>query len=220
MRSWRATSRSPCSVSCRGRRRSPVRDFVSEQFVARGMIADLNVHWGQTAEGEAQPHAHVMLTMRSVGADGFGPKMREWNAVSQLTEWRERWAELANERLCALGQDARIDHRSYAEQGIGLEPHGGCWGAVWPGSPRWRCCGGWRAVPCCVGRRRDRRGTGAEGRAQAQVADLKASQDAFEKAGMLGRIRSLRGAKPALIAADESAGPFGEHSEYRVIQGY
>ena len=99
-----------------------VRDFVSEQFVARGMIADLNVHWGQTADGEAQPHAHVMLTMRSVGADGFGPKVREWNAVSQLTEWRERWAELANERLCALGHDARIDHRSHAEQGIGLEP--------------------------------------------------------------------------------------------------
>ena len=99
-----------------------VRDFVSEQFVARGMIADLNVHWGQTAEGEAQPHAHVMLTMRSVSPDGFGPKIREWNAVSLLTEWRQRWAELANERLCALGHDARIDHRSYAEQGIGLEP--------------------------------------------------------------------------------------------------
>ena len=99
-----------------------VRDFVFEQFVARGMIADLNVHWGQAGDGEAQPHAHVMLTMRSVGEGGFGPKLREWNAVSQLTEWRERWAELANERLCALGHDARIDHRSHAEQGIGLEP--------------------------------------------------------------------------------------------------
>ncbi len=99
-----------------------VRDFVSEQFVARGMIADLNVHWGKTADGEDQPHAHVMLTMRSVGEDGFGPKVREWNASSLLVDWRERWAELANERLCALGHDARIDHRSHAEQGIGLEP--------------------------------------------------------------------------------------------------
>ncbi len=99
-----------------------VRDFVSEQFVARGMIADLNVHWGKTADGEDQPHAHVMLTMRSVGEDGFGQKMREWNASSLLVDWRERWAELANERLCALGHDARIDHRSHAEQGISLEP--------------------------------------------------------------------------------------------------
>ena len=99
-----------------------VRDFVSEQFVARGMIADLNVHWGKTADGEDQPHAHVMLTMRSVGPDGFGPKVREWNATSLLTDWRQRWSELANERLCELGHDARIDHRSHAKQGIGLEP--------------------------------------------------------------------------------------------------
>ncbi len=86
------------------------------------MIADLNVHWGMTADGEEQPHAHVMLTMRSVGEDGFGPKMREWNASALLVDWRERWAELANERLCSLGHDARIDHRSHAEQGIDLEP--------------------------------------------------------------------------------------------------
>ncbi len=94
-----------------------VRDFVSEQFVARGMIADLNVHWGRTADGEDQPHAHVMLTMRSVDKDGFGPKVRDWNATALLSGWRERWAEMANERLCLLGHDARIDHRSYAEQG-------------------------------------------------------------------------------------------------------
>nr|WP_239479504.1 Ti-type conjugative transfer relaxase TraA [Lichenicola cladoniae] len=99
-----------------------VRDFVSEQFVARGMIADLNVHWGKTADGEKQPHAHVMLTMRSVSEEGFGPKVREWNSTTLLTDWRERWAELANERLCALGHDARIDHRSNAEQEIPLQP--------------------------------------------------------------------------------------------------
>ena len=36
--------------------------------------------------------------------------------------WRERWAELANERLAELGHDIRVDHRSHAAQGIGLEP--------------------------------------------------------------------------------------------------
>ncbi len=99
-----------------------VRDFVREQFVARGMVADLNVHWGVASDGEVQPHAHVMLTMRSVGPEGFGPKVREWNATPLLVGWRERWAELANARLCELGHEARIDHRSYAEQGIPLEP--------------------------------------------------------------------------------------------------
>ncbi len=98
------------------------RDFVREQFVSRGMVADLNVHWGAGADGEAQPHAHVMLTMRRAEGDGFGPKARDWNDRALLGGWRERWAEMANQRMAELGHDARIDHRSYAEQGIPLEP--------------------------------------------------------------------------------------------------
>ena len=98
------------------------RDFVREEFVSRGMVADLNVHWGIGADGEAQPHAHVMLTMRRVEGNGFGPKERAWNDRALLGGWRERWAEMANQRLAELGHDARIDHRSYAEQGIPLEP--------------------------------------------------------------------------------------------------
>ncbi|WP_376093974.1 Ti-type conjugative transfer relaxase TraA [Roseomonas sp. CCTCC AB2023176] len=99
-------------------------DFVRGEFVARGMVADLNVHWGVGKDGEAQPHAHVMLTMRRVGGDGFGPKARDWNSTELLTGWRERWAEMANQRLHELGHDARIDHRSLAAQGIALEPQG------------------------------------------------------------------------------------------------
>lgn len=97
-------------------------DYVREQFVARGMVADLNVHWGRAADGEDQPHAHVMLTMRAVGPGGFGAKARDWNSRALLGLWRERWADLANERLAELGEDVRIDHRSYREQGIALEP--------------------------------------------------------------------------------------------------
>lgn len=108
------------------------RDFVAEQFVARGMVADLNVHWAVGADGEAQPHAHVMLTMRRIepnhgpeghGAEaGFGLKAREWNDRALLREWRQRWAEMANARLCESDHDARIDHRSNADRGIRLEP--------------------------------------------------------------------------------------------------
>lgn len=98
------------------------RDFVSAQFVDRGMIADLNVHWDRGADGMAKPHAHVMLTMREVGPDGFGAKVREWNARENVEQWRERWADHVNARLAELDIDARIDHRSLADQGIGLEP--------------------------------------------------------------------------------------------------
>jgi ATP-dependent exoDNAse (exonuclease V) alpha subunit len=86
------------------------RDFVRSEFVARGMVADLNVHWEP-----ANPHVHLMLTMRELTADGFGRKVTEWNKVALLKEWRERWADLANEHLLHVGHDAHIDHRSYQE---------------------------------------------------------------------------------------------------------
>ena len=57
------------------------RSFVQREFVDRGMVADLNVHWDTAADGSPKPHAHVMLTMREAGEQGFGPKVREWNDV-------------------------------------------------------------------------------------------------------------------------------------------
>jgi len=98
------------------------RDFVQAEFVDQGMIADLNVHWDKAEDGAPKPHAHVMLTMRSVDENGFGPKVRDWNRTEMVERWRERWAELANERLAELDIDARIDHRSLEAQGIALEP--------------------------------------------------------------------------------------------------
>ena len=98
------------------------RDFAQSEFVEQGMIADLNVHWDIGEDGMPKPHAHVMLTMRSVDEDGFGAKVRDWNRTEMVERWRERWAEHVNERLAELDIDARIDHRSLEVQGIGLEP--------------------------------------------------------------------------------------------------
>ncbi|RWC92564.1 MAG: Ti-type conjugative transfer relaxase TraA [Mesorhizobium sp.] len=98
------------------------RDFVQAEFVSRGMVADLNVHWDRADDGSLKPHAHVMLTMRSVDENGFGAKVRDWNATQMVERWRERWAAFANERLAELDIDARIDHRSLEAQGILLEP--------------------------------------------------------------------------------------------------
>ncbi|MEG8222341.1 Ti-type conjugative transfer relaxase TraA [Sphingomonas sp. HH69] len=103
------------------------RDFVSTEFVDRGMIADLNVHWDIGADGQPKPHAHVMLTMREVaqredGTAGFGAKVREWNDHENVERWRERWETHVNTRLAELDIDARIDRRSLADQGIYLEP--------------------------------------------------------------------------------------------------
>lgn len=101
---------------------SLARDFVQKQFVDRGMVADLNVHWDKADDGSPKPHAHVMMTMREVGPEGFGKKVRDWNGTELLQEWREAWAAHVNERMAELGLEGRIDHRSYADQGIQLEP--------------------------------------------------------------------------------------------------
>jgi Ti-type conjugative transfer relaxase TraA len=98
------------------------RDFAQAEFVDRGMVADLNLHWNLGEDGSSKPHAHVMLTMRSVDENGFGPKVRDWNRTEMVERWRERWAEFANERLAELDIDVRIDHRSLEAQGIALEP--------------------------------------------------------------------------------------------------
>ena len=98
------------------------RDFVAREFVACGMIADLNVHWDKAADGSPKPHAHVMLSMREVGPDGFGQKERDWNSKELLQEWRVGWADHVNTRMAELGLEARVDHRTLEAQGIPLEP--------------------------------------------------------------------------------------------------
>lgn len=99
------------------------KDYVQKEFVDKGMIADVAFHRGHGKEGEEQPHMHVMLTTREVTEQGFGYKVREWNNKALLLDWRERWAEMCNQRMAELGFDMKIDHRTLEAQGINLEPH-------------------------------------------------------------------------------------------------
>ncbi len=98
------------------------RAFVQREFVERGMVADLNVHWDIGADGQAKPHVHVMLSLRPASVEGFGPKVREWNDTALLRSWRESWANHVNLELARLDLDLRIDHRSFKDQGLALEP--------------------------------------------------------------------------------------------------
>ena len=82
------------------------------------MIADIGYHDFESHN----PHAHIMLTMRSVDEDGFGKKRREWNKRKVLEHQRKAWEEYANRALERAGYDARIDHRSLKEQGVEREP--------------------------------------------------------------------------------------------------
>ncbi len=87
------------------------REFMQQEFVQHGMIADLTIRLGGS-----NPCANAMLTLREVTAEGFGRKVRQWNQAGLLREWREHWATLANEYLRRVGHQVRIDHRRKRDQ--------------------------------------------------------------------------------------------------------
>jgi len=95
-----------------------VRQFVEAEMVSRGMVADVAFHDFDSGN----PHCHIMLSMRHLEPEGFGAKNRDWNDRSVLNGWREKWAEHMNKALELAGEEKRIDHRSYADQGLDYEP--------------------------------------------------------------------------------------------------
>jgi len=124
-----------------------VRDFVTQSFTSRGMVADVCWHNKVASDGKEQPHAHIMLTTRFLEDGGFGKKSRHemildpegrtrpdgtrlrvpdnpdsWNLDSYYETCRASWEALANQALERAGSEARIDRRSYLERGIARLP--------------------------------------------------------------------------------------------------
>ena len=105
-------------------RRALVRDFVSKHVIARGMIADVAMHRPGKEGDDRNFHAHILLTTRAVGPEGFGRKPPQWWSPTMVREWRAGWAEIQNEHLRRhLGPDApQVSHLSLAERGVDRAP--------------------------------------------------------------------------------------------------
>lgn len=124
-----------------------VQDYTRENFVKSGMCADFSIH----DKGDGNPHAHIMLTMRSINENGqweskskkvyqydkqgnkiYDPKKRQykctkenttdWNDKSKLEEWRKNWADICNREFENKNLPERIDHQTLEAQGIEREP--------------------------------------------------------------------------------------------------
>ncbi|MFU1608527.1 MobQ family relaxase [Sulfitobacter pontiacus] len=93
-----------------------VRDFAQEQFVGSGMIADIALHAPGRDGDDRNHHAHILLTTREIGPEGFTTKNRDWNKVEVLEGWREAWARDANTALERAGIEDRVDHRTLEAQ--------------------------------------------------------------------------------------------------------
>lgn len=123
-----------------------VRDYVQENFVKKGMCADIAIH----DKGDGNPHAHIMLTTRPIEKDGsWGAKATneyvldkdgkrilqkvdknnrkiykrvkrdttDWNTKEFLQRSREQWGVAINRELERKNLPDRVDHRSFEEQG-------------------------------------------------------------------------------------------------------
>ena len=96
---------------------------IARTYTAYGMIVDVNMH----CDNLANPHGHVMLTMRELvkfdnGFVDFGLKNTDWNKVSFLRERREEAAYLINQHLVRYGHKTRVTHLSFKDRGIDLVP--------------------------------------------------------------------------------------------------
>ena len=127
------------------------RQFLSDNFVNRSMLADFAVHQPDKEDGGiSNPHFHVMCPIRPIEPDGrWGSKQRreyvldehgerirdeaenyvfnavpttDWGSPDTLEHWRQAWADLCNQKFAENELDCRIDHRSYERQGIDQLP--------------------------------------------------------------------------------------------------
>lgn len=104
-----------------------LQDFVREQFMRAGYAAHAAIHPPEPGGDPRNIHAHVLVTLRQIGPDGFAPTKAEQqeryrNRSAFVEQLREKWEQLANRHLARNGIDARIDRRSLKEQGIDGKP--------------------------------------------------------------------------------------------------
>ena len=123
------------------------RQFLLQNFVSRGMVVDFAVHSPDKENGGiSNPHFHVMCPIRPIEPNGrWGNKQRreyvldehgervldeagnyvfnavpttDWGKPETLEAWRQAWAGMCNAKFAEKGLDCRIDHRSFARQGV------------------------------------------------------------------------------------------------------
>lgn len=99
-----------------------VRGYVQEAFVAKGMVADWSIHESPSVDGQTNPHAHILLTMREIEGDGFGKKNRDWNSTETLMEWRGLSEKHANAALEKAQRPERVDYRPNREKSPDRKP--------------------------------------------------------------------------------------------------
>lgn len=103
-------------------RRALVVGYVQAMAQREGCAVDVALHAPDTEGDQRNYHAHILRSTRVIGPDGFGAKLETEQAgrrrADDLRAARELWAEHVNAALRDAGISARVDHRSFKDQGI------------------------------------------------------------------------------------------------------
>lgn len=98
-----------------------VKEYVEKNFVACGLCAIAAIHEGKNKVDPSRnnPHAHILVSTRTVGPDGFSEKKdREHNRKKYIIFWREQWSSVQNQAYKQNGLDIRVSLKSLKEQGV------------------------------------------------------------------------------------------------------
>jgi hypothetical protein len=111
-----------------------VRNYAQELADRYRSAVDFAVHEPRENADPRNHHAHMLMTAREVTPQGMGRRTalnggEQCRTLHGLGSWREqlpwmreRWAHLTNEALRSAGLESRVDHRSFAAQGLDVEP--------------------------------------------------------------------------------------------------
>ena len=97
-----------------------VKEYVEKDFVACGLCAIAAIHEDRKEEDPSRnnPHAHIIVSTRTVGPEGFSEKKdREHNHRKYIMIWREQWAAAQNRAYERNGLDIQVSHESLEAQG-------------------------------------------------------------------------------------------------------
>ena len=132
-REWRAALPHELNEADRRELATRMGQAIADRY---GVAVDVCIHAPDREGDDRNFHVHMLATTRTIGADGalgakavieLANKDRQKAGIpgtsqGDITDIRREWAELTNEALERAGISARVDHRSYADQGIELTP--------------------------------------------------------------------------------------------------
>ena len=102
----------------REKRLELVREFARDLVQRHGMAVDVAIHEPGKDGDNRNHHAHILCSTRRLTPGGFKDKTRDLDdqKSGEVTNWRQRWADVSNRHLENVGSQERIDHRSLDAQ--------------------------------------------------------------------------------------------------------